>query len=63
MKAANTIAHERLLLTGELAEVLRKHPETIRRALREARLRGIKVGNSWRIEDSELVCITKEGGL
>jgi excisionase family DNA binding protein len=52
-----------LLLSGELAEHFRAHPETIRRKLRERRIQGIKVGRCWRVPLSEIERIEKEGGL
>jgi len=61
-KKTNTSVGD-LLLTAEVAEILRCHSETIRRALRDGRLHGIKVGRGWRIERSELTRIGEGGGL
>jgi excisionase family DNA binding protein len=35
----------------ETAEILKVAPETVRRLLRSGRLRGVKVGRSWRIPE------------
>jgi excisionase family DNA binding protein len=38
----------------EAAEMLKLNPETIRRALRDGRLRGNQFGRVWRIPESAL---------
>lgn len=38
-----------LMTVVEAARVLRLHPDTVRRLLREGRLRGVRVGRSWRV--------------
>lgn len=35
--------------TDELAAVLRMHPETVRRLLREGRIAGFKLSRHWRV--------------
>jgi excisionase family DNA binding protein len=61
-KKSNTSVSD-LLLTEEVAKLLRCHCETIRRALRDGRLQGIKVGRGWRIDRSELIRTASQGGL
>lgn len=45
---------ERLLTPEQVADILQFNPETVRRMLREGRLPGIKVGDSWRTSEFEL---------
>jgi acetyl-CoA synthetase len=45
---------ERLFTVEEAAQTLRLHDDTVRLWLRTGRLRGIKVGRSWRIAEQEL---------
>jgi excisionase family DNA binding protein len=52
-----------LLLTNEIAREWRVHVETVRRAIRQHRLRALKMGRHWRIRRSELDRVEKEGGL
>lgn len=44
----------RLLTVEEAAEYLKIHPHVLRRWLREGKLPGIKLGNHWRIDESDL---------
>ncbi len=44
----------RYLTPDEAAHVLRVHPGTIRRLLREGRLVGVRVGRQWRIAEDSL---------
>jgi excisionase family DNA binding protein len=50
---------ERLLTVQEAATALSLNPQTIRRWLREGRLRGLRTGNTqgavWRVPESALV--------
>jgi|CeladaMinimDraft_18_1061708.scaffolds.fasta_scaffold04263_2 excisionase family DNA binding protein len=45
-----------LLTVDQLAQLLEMHPRTIRRYIREDRLKAVKVGGEWRIrkEDAEM---------
>lgn len=43
----------RLLLPEELAELIRFHPESVRRAIRQGRIRAIKTGRHWKIPQEE----------
>ncbi|MDQ3812350.1 MAG: helix-turn-helix domain-containing protein [Armatimonadota bacterium] len=45
---------ERFLTVPEAAQVLRVNNDTIRRYLRDKRLRGVKVGKDWRIPEAAL---------
>lgn len=45
---------ERLFTVEEAAQALRLHGDTVRLWLRTGRLRGIKVGRSWRVAEQEL---------
>ena len=38
----------------EIAEILKVEPDTIRRYLRDGKLKGFKVGNHWRIKEEDL---------
>ena len=43
------------LLTAEtVAERLRVHPETVLKWLREGRMQGVRLGNRWRVRESQL---------
>lgn len=44
----------RYLTIEEAATLLRMHPDTVRRLLREKRLPGKKVGREWRISQEVL---------
>lgn len=44
----------RLLTTEEAAARLAVHPETLREYLRLGTLRGLKMGRTWKVEESEI---------
>lgn len=45
---------DELLTVFEAAEELRKHPQTVRKMLRDGRLEGHRVGKAIRVKRSEL---------
>jgi excisionase family DNA binding protein len=48
---------DRLLTVADIAERLRLNPETVRRWLRDGRLRGIRLGErraGWRVSERDL---------
>ena len=45
---------ERLLEPKEVSELLGIHLDTVRRYLREGKIKAIKLGNRWRIRESDL---------
>lgn len=47
--------------TAELAKALGVTQESITRALREKRIKGIRVGRLWRIPHDEYERVTREG--
>lgn len=47
--------------TTEVAEILNISRATIFRALRQGRIKAIKIGNIWRISEEELERIKKQG--
>jgi excisionase family DNA binding protein len=51
----------RLLEPGELAGLVSFHPESVRRAIRQGRIRALKFGNSWRIPSAEVARIITQG--
>lgn len=51
----------RLLEPGELAGLVSFHPESVRRAIRQGRIRALKFGNSWRIPSSEVARLMTQG--
>lgn len=53
---------ERLFTVEEAAQTLRLHDDTVRLWLRTGRLRGVKVGRSWRIAEQELRAAS-DGGV
>ncbi len=48
-------------LTEEVAELIKFHPETVRRLVREGRIQAMKFGRDWRIPNSEVQRILREG--
>lgn len=44
----------KIYTVNEVAEILKVDPATIRILLRTQKLKGLKIGNSWRIEENEL---------
>jgi excisionase family DNA binding protein len=52
---------ENYLTPEEAAEILKLHPETVRRMLNDGRLPGAKLGGSWRIRQSDLDAIFNAG--
>jgi excisionase family DNA binding protein len=46
---------------NELSKKLRVSPETVRRALRNKTIAGIRVGRQWRIPDSEYRRVLERG--
>ncbi|MFW5837114.1 MAG: helix-turn-helix domain-containing protein [Desulfovibrionaceae bacterium] len=52
----------RLYTIQEVADILRVHPRTIYRLIRDADLRAIKVGSQWRIAESALFEFFDKGG-
>lgn len=45
----------------EFASVIRWHPESVRRAIREGRIKAIRMGNGWRIPGDEVARILTNG--
>jgi len=50
-----------LMDTKEVAGLLKLHPTTVRRLLRERKVPGIKVGKRWRVRAEDLSKFIKEG--
>lgn len=47
-----------MLTVREVAKLLRLHPSAVYRLLRENKLRGFKVGRSWRFKRSDLEALS-----
>ncbi len=45
----------------EIAELLKIHPKTIQRYIREGRLKANKIGKSWRVSGHDLSSFTESG--
>lgn len=45
---------ERFYTVDEISEMLKMHPKTIQRYIREGRLRATKIGKSWRVSGHDL---------
>ena len=43
-----------LLTLGEVAKRINVHPETVRRWLKEGRIRGIRIGRDWRFDPDDI---------
>lgn len=50
-----------MLSVNDLAEFLKLHPNTIFKALKQGKIKGIKIGGVWRISEEELQRIKREG--
>ena len=50
-----------LFLPIEVATALRLHAESVRRAIREKRIKAIKTGRHWKISADELARLKREG--
>ena len=53
---------EKYYTVDEIAELIKIHPKTIQRYIREGRLKATKVGKSWRVSGHDLSTFT-EGGV
>lgn len=54
-------ALEQLYLPTEVADALRYHIESVRRAIRQGRIKAIKTGRQWRVARAELDRLLREG--
>jgi excisionase family DNA binding protein len=62
---SGTLGGGRLLTVAEIAERLRTHPETVRRWMREGKLRGVRLGGpklGWRVAEAELERFLADAG-
>lgn len=46
---------------AEVAALLKWHPESVRAALRKGRIRGVRIGNRWRVAPEVVVAIRNGG--
>jgi len=53
--------HNGPVTTNEMARLVRYHPESIRRAIREGRIHALPFGRSYRIPAEEVARILREG--
>lgn len=51
----------RLITVNDAAERLSLTPDTIRKWLRSGQLKGVKVSRVWRVQESDIETIMKEG--
>jgi excisionase family DNA binding protein len=49
------------LTTAALAALLSYHPESVRRAIRQGRIRALPYGRTWRVPADEVARILREG--
>lgn len=49
----DSVVHQ-LLTPAEVAEILQVDEQTVRRYLREGKLRGLRIGNRWRVDQADL---------
>ena len=47
----------------EISEMIKIHPKTVQRYIREGRLRATKVGKSWRVSGHDLSTFTEGGSV
>lgn len=45
---------EKFMTPREVAEILQINEQTVRRYLREGKLKGLKIGHTWRISEKQL---------
>lgn len=50
-----------MLTIKEVADALRVHEITIFRHLKDGKIKGVKIGKSWRISEEELERIKRQG--
>lgn len=50
------------LRTAEAAALLRVHPDTVIRWLKEGRIRGLKVGTHWLIREESVLALLRQEG-
>jgi excisionase family DNA binding protein len=50
-----------LLRTQRVAAVLNWHPGSVRRAIRQGRIKAVRVGQQWRVSTEELARMQNEG--
>lgn len=56
-------AADDLLLTSEVASIIRVHQESVRRMIREQRLKALRVGREWRVRRRDLNALLDKGGI
>ena len=54
-------ATERLFKVNEVAAQIQQHPGSVRRAIRQGRIKAIRFGQTWRISPEELRRLMTEG--
>ena len=52
---------QELYTPNELSEILKIDVETIRRFLREDKIKGVKIGHHWRVKESDLKDFIEQG--
>lgn len=57
----NTEIESQLLRTEHVAAVLQWHPASVRRAIRQGRIRAVRIGQQWRVSAEELARMQNEG--
>jgi len=54
--------HEKYYTVEEIAEMIKIHPKTVQRYIREGKLKANKVGKSWRVSGHDLSTFTEGSG-
>jgi len=57
----NELSNEAALTVEELAAKIKYHPESVRRAIRQGRIKALRFGAGWRIPAPEAVRILTTG--
>jgi excisionase family DNA binding protein len=52
---------EHLYLPDEVAGIIRWHPESVRRAIRDGRIQAVKIGRGWRVRAGEIQKLIQQG--
>ena len=57
----SAVASDELVALSTVVQRIGVHPETVRRAIRDGRLKAVKAGKGWRIPRAELARVAREG--
>ena len=59
--ADHSAAPPQIYTTAQVGATLHSHPESVRKACREGRIKGVHLGGRWRVSHAELCRIVEAG--